>query len=651
MYSIFPVVTPMSLPDSVTHAGTTAVQPSRAELLEFLQQHAPFKQMDSDHLSVLIDDCQQRAYSAGQSIIGPADGPLQHCYIVRQGRVAGKATGNNLQGNAALTAGSCFPLDAVLGERAPRTEHLAAESTSCLVFSREVFARLFILSAAFREHALHAEGKLPEKSIQPPLLRATETPGTQSSLDTLLAELVTRTAVTCSPDLPVHAAIKRMHEQHVGSIVITNEQLQPLGIFTLRDLRRVTATAAANLQQPISRQMTAKPFHLSPQDSAYDAALAMTERHIAHLCLVEKGKLCGVVSERDLFSLQRVGLVHLARTIRHADSLTSLIALRSDIRQLVERMLAHGASSTQVTRLVTLLNDHTLSRIIELNLQSHGDPGIAFTWLCFGSEGRREQALHTDQDNGMLFHADTHQQAEAARKRLLPLALRINHDLAACGLTLCMGKIMASNPELCLSHKEWSRRFAGILGESDPENLLGSGIFFDLRAVWGPQDECEALRSGLLAEVAGNRSFQRLMAENALRNRPPTGYFRDFVVARKGADKNTLDLKVHGLMPFVDAARLLALAHDVRAVGTPERLQALGKLGVMDAQDCAAYAEAYTFIQLTRLQLQQTQARAGLAQSNRLDPDTLNRLERRILRESFRQAQRLQADLAQRYQL
>src|SRR5699024_4530544 len=124
----------------------------------------------------------------------------------------------------------------------------------------------------------------------------------------------------------------------------------------LRDLRQLVADASAEFSAPIGQHMTAAPFYLSPDATAFDAAMAMTERHIAHVCLVDNQRLCGVVSERDLFSLQRVDLVHLARTIRHAPRLDALVSLRGEIGQLVERMLAHGASSTQITQIITLLN-------------------------------------------------------------------------------------------------------------------------------------------------------------------------------------------------------------------------------------------------------------------------------------------------------
>lgn len=643
----------MSKADAMADAGKTAVLQNIHGTMEFLQKFPPFNQMDTAHLAFLVEHCQLRFYAEGDSIIKPSDGPVEHFYIVKQGRVHGERPHSARRGTETtfeITAGECFPLAALIGERATRTEHLAAEDTFCLLLAKHAFIKLFAVSNPLRDFALRGVSSLLDQVNQQVQLRAVETLGAQYSLDTRLGELAMRQPIGCAPDTPVRDAVRLMHEQHVGSIVVLDPADKPLGIFTLRDLRRVVADGV-DLAQPISNLMTPRPFHLAPDASAFDAAIAMTERHIAHVCLVEHEKLCGVISERDLFSLQRVDLVHLARTIRHAGKVETLAGLRSDIRLLVDRMLAHGASSTQITHIVTLLNDHTVCRVIELTLEEMGDPGIPFTWLCFGSEGRREQTLHTDQDNGILFEAESASEAAAIRERLLPIAREINQRLAQCGFTLCKGNIMAGNPELCLSREEWSRRFAGFVLEATPENLLGSTIYFDLRAIWGPDEGCEQLREELLGRIANNSLFQRMMAENALRHRPPVGRFRDFVVARSGADKDTLDLKVQGLTPFVDGARLLALANGISAVGTLERLRALITKGVIEALDGAAYEEAYHFIQQTRMQQHQLQARDELPYSNRVDPDHLNHLDRRILRESFRQAQRLQSSLAMRYQL
>lgn len=644
----------MSKADAFTQAGKTAVLQNIQGTLQFLQRFPPFNQMEHAHLAFLVEQCQLRFYGQGESIIKPADGPVEYFYIVKQGRVIGERqhiTRPGTETTFEITTGECFPLAALIGERATRTEHLAGEDTFCLQLNKPAFIKLFALSGSFRDFALRGVSSLLDQVNQQVQQKAVETLGTQYSLNTRLGELAMRHPVICSPDTPLREAVKLMHEQQVGSIVAVDEHKAPLGIFTLRDLREVVANGSGDFSEAIERHMTCSPFFLSPDHSAFDAAIAMTERHIAHVCLVKDQRLCGVVSERDLFSLQRVDLVHLARTIRSAQRIEQLVSLRGEIGQLVERMLAHGASSTQITHIITLLNDHTVCRVIELTLAEKGDPGVPFSWLCFGSEGRREQTLHTDQDNGILFEARDAAQAAEIRGKLLPIAQQINQSLAQCGFSLCKGNIMAGNPELCLSRAEWARRFAAFIREATPENLLGSSIYFDLRVVWGDEKGCAQLRRGILDQVGDNRLFQRMMAENALRNRPPVGRFREFVLARKNGEKATLDLKVQGLTPFVDGARLLALAHGIETNNTLERLRQLVEKQVIERLDGAAYEEAYHFIQQTRMQQHQIQTRENLPWSNRVDPDSLNHLDRRILRESLRQAQRLQSSLALRYQL
>ncbi|WP_305518927.1 putative nucleotidyltransferase substrate binding domain-containing protein [Pseudomonas sp. Q11] len=644
----------MKKTDAFTQAGKTAVLQNIQGTLQFLQRFPPFNQMENAHLAYLVEQCLLRFYALGETIIKPADGTVEHFYIVKQGRVVGERPHSAKAGTETtfeITTGECFPLAALLGERATRTEHRAGEDTFCLQLNKLAFIKLFALSSPFRDFALRGVSSLLDQFNQQVQQKSAQTLGTQYSLNTRLGELAMRHPVSCPPDMPLREAVKLMHEQQVGSIVVVNEQKAPVGIFTLRDLRHVVADGSGDFSEAIAAHMTPTPFYLSPDHSAFDAAIAMTERHIAHVCLVKDHRLCGVVSERDLFSLQRVDLVHLARTISSAPKVESLVALRGEIGQLVERMLAHGASSTQITQIITLLNDHTVCRVIELTLADKGDPGVPFSWLCFGSEGRQEQTLHTDQDNGILFEARDAAQAAQIRGLLLPIAQQINQSLALCGFTLCKGNIMAGNPELCLSRAEWARRFAAFIREATPENLLSSSIYFDLRVVWGDEQGCEQLRQQVLEQVADNRLFQRMMAENALRHRPPVGRFRDFVLSRKNGEKATLDLKVQGLTPFVDGARLLALANGIEANNTLERLRQLVIKDVIQPLDGAAYEEAYHFIQQTRMQQHQLQTRENLPYSNRVDPDSLNHLDRRILRESLRQAQRLQSSLTLRYQL
>jgi CBS domain-containing protein len=313
-------------------------------------------------------------------------------------------------------------------------------------------------------------------------------------------------------------------------------------------------------------------------------------------------------------------------------------------------MLVQGVSVEQLSRIITMLNDQVTRRVIDLVL-AEGSTGVPFTWIAFGSEGREEQTLKTDQDNGILFTPGAGQSADAARAELLPLARRINEALAVVGYPLCKGNVMASNPECCLTGEEWQRRFAQWMEHGTPEHLLNASIYFDFRAIHGDAAPVAQLRAWLTARVPELPRFQHLMAANALRNRPPLGLVREFVVSSGGEHPHTIDLKLHGATIFVDGARILALAHGIGETATLGRLRALALHGALQQEEAAAWCDAYLYIQLLRMRMHQAQERAGEVLENHLDPDELNELDRRILRESFRQGRKLQARLALDYRL
>jgi CBS domain-containing protein len=397
--------------------------------------------------------------------------------------------------------------------------------------------------------------------------------------------------------------------------------------------------------------MSAPIFALAPSDTVHEAALLMARETIGHVCVVENGRLRGVVSERDLFALQRVGLARLSRVIAQAPDVESLARHARDIHRLIDQMLVQGVSVAQLTQVTTLLNDHVTRRVIELVLAEAGVLSVPFTWLAFGSEGRQEQTLKTDQDNGMLFLLPTGRDAETVRQELLPVAKRINDALDRCGYPLCTGNIMASNPECCLSFEEWQARFARWIEQGTPEHLLNASIFFDLRTLWGDAAPAVKLRRWLTGQAAENPRFLRQMAENALRNQPPLGLVREFVLEDEGEHAHTLDLKLRGATPFVDGARLLALAHRVEETGTFARLRGAARAGALHEAEAEAWCDAFSFINLLRMRVHQGQARHGRMLDNYIDPDSLNELDRRILKEAFRQARKLQARIRLDYQL
>ena len=472
--------------------------------------------------------------------------------------------------------------------------------------------------------------------------------GEQQVLARPLRALVRHPPVVCRERQTIREAVALMHAHEVGSVVVVDERGAPVGIFTTRDL--VASAARGHEEHPVSEAMTRSPFALPGHAMAYEAALAMTGLRIRHVLVMEDEKLVGVVSERDLFSLQRLGLGEITTEIRLAGSVELLADLAAEIRKLARLLVEEGVAAEQLTMFISVLNDRLSQRILEIERKKHRWEGISWCWLAFGSEGRFEQTFSTDQDNGVVFAAHDATSAEAVRARLLPFAKSVNEALDACGFPLCKGNVMASNPRLCLSAEEWKDKIRGWVERPEPNALLDAAICFDFRALHGDATLASGLREWIHPLAKANPAFLRLMAENALESRPPLGVLRDFATKDAPARPHSLNLKLNGARPFIDAARIYALAHGLAQTNTAERLRAARPGTGMGPAEAEALVHAFFVVQGLRLRTQ-APLQPGDEAANRVDPDQLDDFERRVLKEAFLQARKLQARLALDYQV
>jgi len=321
----------------------------------------------------------------------------------------------------------------------------------------------------------------------------------------------------------------------------------------------------------------------------------------------------------------------------------------ADVRALARALLAQGVGAEQLTQMSCALNDSIAQRVLQLVMPPEGLPG-EWCWLALGSEGRLEQTLATDQDNALNF-SPAGADLESARERFRAFAHQANIALDACGFPLCKGNIMACNPKWRLTPEEWRSVFAGWIRTPQPEALLNAAIFFDFRALAGEARLAGELRENVLQAAAGNASFRRALAESAIRVKPPLRLLRDFTPDESAEFPGTLDLKGYGARPILDAARLLALAHGVAATSTAARLRGAAAAGALPQAEAGALADAFHYIQILRLRRQYLDSDVPAGAENRIDPERLNAIDRRILKETFRQAVILQERLKLDYTL
>ncbi|MCL2655992.1 MAG: DUF294 nucleotidyltransferase-like domain-containing protein [Betaproteobacteria bacterium] len=472
------------------------------------------------------------------------------------------------------------------------------------------------------------------------------------SLHAPLRNLIRRAPVCVAPSASIREALERMDSGRIGSVLIAHGDDPPLGILTFGDvLRRIVLSEEMNLWRPVEEVMTAGVVSLGEEASAYDAVLLMARRNVRYVSVLDRaGRLLGVVSRGDLYSTQRIASEDVVNAALSARSVEELAQAAAKLREFSHRLVRQGLGAEQIIQWISSLNDIIALHAIDLIVAQSDLPKVPWSWLAFGSEGRFEQTLATDQDNGIIFTASDEAEAEALRPRFLAFAQKVNAALDACGFPFCKGKIMAGNPEWCLSESEWRQRFLQWITHGEPVSLLNACIFFDFRSLYGETRLAETLHDWLNEHTTGAALFQRLMAINVLSCRPPLGLIRAFTFDRNPDYPRTLELKRDGIRPYVDAARLFALQQGLRATNTVQRLRDAARHESFGGEDIAAAIDGYHFIQMLRLRNQQGEVRYG--SPNRIDPARdLNHLERQILKHAFRQAVRLQDRLKAEFRL
>ncbi|MEF8713375.1 MAG: putative nucleotidyltransferase substrate binding domain-containing protein [Accumulibacter sp.] len=627
-----------------------------AACIQFLQVHPPFDRMEAEALRFLAEHVRLAHYPKGARILSSEMGVARTLYILQHGKVQVRASGaashNVDSASNKLDPGQSFAIAALMAQRPTSSAYVAREEVFCYELPADDFFTLTQKSTVFNLFCSQYIAGLLRQSQQQLQLQFAQRAAEQKTMNSPLAVIVKREPVSVAPETPIRQVVALMADRHLGSMVVVDAGEQPVGIFTLSDVLKRIVLPGTSLEQPISSVMSATPQTLPLAANAHDAALAMAMHGIRHVLAVDEGgRLKGVVSERDLFKLQGAGLRQIRHAIDAASNLEVLQHAREDIRQLSLTMLAEGVGGQEITQFISTLNDTVTRRIIELNLDRHDLYGIDWAWLSFGSEGRDEQTFISDQDNGIVYICTDIMDREQTQLRFLDFARDVNADLDTCGFPLCKGNIMASNPGLCLTLEEWEERFAQWVRTPEPQALLNATIFFDFRPLYGRFNLAHRMRLSLFRQTSGNPLFLRMLAQNALSVSPPLGRIRDFVTNADPEHPGTIDLKKYGVRLFTDAARVFALARQVEATNTATRIKRAGALMNISPEDVAASLEGFNFIQLLRLRHQHFEQEHGRDGDNLIRPDELNEIERRILKEAFRQARKLQARLKLDYQI
>ena len=633
-----------------------------ARIANFMHTVTPFDTLNEDELAQVISQMEIAYYPRGEVIMRRGDRLPDHLYIVQAGSV--RITVTDEKGEETLVdirgEGDVFGATSLLqgtkslfdiGAQEDVIAYLLpAERFKELVNTYPVFERYFSFSLARVIEAVHRSA-----DSQAEMARAAALGLDEALVGRDVSDLMVTDVLTCGPETPIRIAAQRMAERRVGSIVIMGKTGRPLGIFTDSDLRSKVVARGNDFESPVTEMMN-QPLHtVNPDASAFDALLEMSRYGVHHLLVTENNRLVGIISDHDLQMEIGSSPVGLIQDIERAQSVDELIGLHPKVDRVVEVLLRQGWSAKKMTDLVTQFNDRVILNLLKLTerefeIEGLGRPPVPYCWIALGSEGRREQTLRTDQDNAIMFANVPVKEETEVKRWFLLFSKRVVKGLVSCGFPRCVGGIMASNPKWCQTESQWQETFLDWVNDPNPVTLMMVSIFFDFRPIYAQSEFPDALRERLHQAIRHSKSFLPFMAKNSLRETPPLGFLRQFVVEKSGEHKNEVNLKLRGLNPVVNSARVLALDLRVNTTNTLERLEEIEGRGIIDELFAADLREAYSFIALLRITRHLEARAAGQQPDNFVNPGTLNSFQRKMLKESFAVISRLQEVVKFRYQ-
>jgi CBS domain-containing protein len=394
--------------------------------------------------------------------------------------------------------------------------------------------------------------------------------------------------------------------------------------------------------------------------------MEMVTHRVSHLVLVHKDDASqtprAVLTAQDVAHFRGKDPLATVHRIDHIVSVDELSSIREETSEQIQSLQEQGVPPERLTHLLASLYDRVAQRVLELveadlreeNALPRAD--LSWAWVRVGSGGRQEMVLTSEQQNALLY-ADPDDDAQAARAEawFAELGRRVTAALETCGFP--PSELVAGAPEYCMCLSAWKRQFRTWIFEADDQTIPEAMRFFDLRGIYGEQalvDELvEDVEDALNVQALDTeRHVLQMLAAHALKPRAALTLFERLKLPRTRDGADTYDLRERGILPVVEAARVLAL--DLRyfaSSNTFDRLRHAANVLPELHTTLEMAREGYRHLADLRLEHQLYLVEGGEPPDDDLDVYSLTKMQQRLLQRAADAVADLQDVLAERYNL
>ena len=558
--------------------------------------HAPFDRLSPTEAEAVRAALDIGYFRPGETIIA-RDGAPDSLFIVLKGAVEEREGADvvSLRG-----PGDCFDSRALV-QGGGSNAFVAREETLCHLLPRDVTLRLINQNPRFAaffyldiSRKLDAAAGESEDARFGPMMR------------THVRDLSLHPAEIVDASASIEQAARKMSELDGKALLVRDGER--IGIITKTDLADAAILRRLPIEAPIGQVAQYKVISVSADDFVSRALLQMTKHNKRRVVVTELGRHVGILEDIELLSFLSGNSQLVAARIDRASRVSDLAVGAAEIERQTRMLRRQGVKIEVVSEIVSDLNRHLMAKLFRLVApRSIAQKGCL---IVMGSEGRGEQTLRTDQDNGLILS----EPVPAAD--LDAFRADFTDALESFGFPPCPGNVMVRNPHVVEDLGGVSRRFPSLADRCATRTcFMNIAIFYDAEAVAGDPDLLTQTKTDLIDAMSGEPLLLANFARAADAFPSPIGLFNNLVTSREQGD--ALDLKKGGVFPIVHGVRSLAIQHRLMETGTAARIARLAEVGALAPDFARELTEALSYLMTLRLDAELARAEFGAIWSNR----------------------------------
>jgi CBS domain-containing protein len=444
-------------------------------------------------------------------------------------------------------------------------------------------------------------------------------------------------------DTDVLSVVKVLQAHRAASVLVRDRSSSPprLGIFTATTLQRAILNGVPLDAQQVGALASYSLISVKPSDQVGDA-LALLMRHRVHrLVVMQDDEPIGILEALDLFSFLSNHSHLITMQVEAAADIEGLAQAAGQITRMVTSLFRSGTRVGLIARLVQDLN----ARLFERAWQIIAPPDLVANSCLFvmGSEGRGEQLLKTDQDNGLILR-DGYEPPE----NLADICREFSNALTAFGYPECPGNIMVSNPMWRKSAYDFGQMVQRWLLMPDADSLMNLAIFLDAHAVCGDAHLLQHAQDALKRLATDNDAMMARFAASIDAFGNSQGWWNRLLGLD---DQKGLHLKKEGIFPLVHGVRSLALVEHLQETSSTSRIDALVHKSVITSALGEDLKQSLHFLMGLKLKAGLTELETQRPVSGLVDVGKLSTLERDLLKDALGVVKHFKTLLRSRFKL